>query len=539
MRPLVSENFTNDAATAAGRFPGNGDSVTGSSANSSALAINYDAASQSYSVSTGSRLQIFGAAQFDAAQSSATLDVYSRTSGNLTESLSLTKPGTSGALTYQYVGSGFWQRAAQNGALVDFTFDAFTYGVETPDAAVPRTGTAGYAVDLIGARAWGGAMAMTGTGALNVDFATGNIVSNGRLTSYTSDTNQPYSTVDYSASAALAASANRFNGSFRFTDFQNFNGGWNGRFYGPEAQEVGASWYVTSPDGQVATGTMMGRKSGTVATNLSLVNLTADQQFGFPSIAEKFYRTGTDGKLTELYSGGIYHVGAMSLDYTASNRGFTLRHPSFSPMTFLPSDKVSAESNASETVYRINPSDGYVYRLTLFNSGTGNTALPLTYVSFGNFQRDQTPSAYALNRYFVWGFPTTNLQMPRTGSANYNGIIRGTAVATGQEVYRLSGTSRFAANFQTGQLTGTLSPVGTSLTSALTQNFGDFQLVNGMILTQEIRADFSNALGGTGSIRGLFFGPDAAELGAIFYGRSSSAPDAWILDGAIVAGKAP
>jgi hypothetical protein len=208
-----SESFTNDAATAAGRFHSDARVATGTSANSTSLTIVYEAATRSYTISTAGRSQSFKPTDIDPVQTGSGITVFKKTSGSLTESLSLTDPGISGPLSYDYVGSGFWQRAKKNSASVDFTFDAFTYGVETVDASLPRTGVGLYSVELIGARAFGAPLAMAGQGTLQVNFLDGDISSRGQLATISLETNDVLSTGNYLATANLSSNGNSFAGT--------------------------------------------------------------------------------------------------------------------------------------------------------------------------------------------------------------------------------------------------------------------------------------------------------------------------------------
>jgi len=94
------ERFANVAATANASFPTGGAAATVQSAPST-VTLNYDAATRGYTLAVDGRMQTFLPSQIDAAQSNAAITVYVRTNGDTTESLTLTKPGTSGRLTYQ------------------------------------------------------------------------------------------------------------------------------------------------------------------------------------------------------------------------------------------------------------------------------------------------------------------------------------------------------------------------------------------------------------------------------------------------------
>lgn len=170
-----SEDFTNDAVTGSATYSKEGSRTAASSA-PSALSVIYDAASRTYTVSTGERSQSFAQAHMDSSLGNAQITVFKRVSGATTDTFTLTNAASSGDLTYRYVGGGFWQRTIDSTTSVNGAFDAFTYGVETPDAALPRTGGASYAVDLLGVVASPDALySMSGDGTLTANLLTGSV----------------------------------------------------------------------------------------------------------------------------------------------------------------------------------------------------------------------------------------------------------------------------------------------------------------------------------------------------------------------------
>jgi hypothetical protein len=193
-----------------------------------------------------------------------------------TETLFLTKNNAS---TYTYVGGGVWTRI-QRGSLANTTTraDAFAYGVETPDAALPRTGSASFDVTLAGALTNSGSFAfaspdgsisyvagLSGTGTLNAAFGTGLITLSGTAGTFNPFTGASFGSAQpFGGTATIAASTNNFSGTFTYGSGTVYNGGWLGRFYGPAAQEVGASFHasngnITTP--AAATGVILGKRS--------------------------------------------------------------------------------------------------------------------------------------------------------------------------------------------------------------------------------------------------------------------------------------
>ena len=140
------------------------------------MTVVYDAPTQSYTLTAGSRVQRFGPADIDATLGTAAFIVYKRAAGTVTDTLSLVRHVTdsSGQLNYQYVGGGVWQRTISGDPVTSGTVDSFAYGVRTPDAQVPRNGTVRFDVGLIGVSALlSGVNSLGGSGAVNVHFDTG------------------------------------------------------------------------------------------------------------------------------------------------------------------------------------------------------------------------------------------------------------------------------------------------------------------------------------------------------------------------------
>jgi hypothetical protein len=180
LAPLVSESFTNVASRAQGTVTTSG--ATNTSTQAITASISYNSGNQSYTLSTPNGSITFGPSDIDATQSSPGAVVYSKNGGK--DSLTLTKPGTSGPLTYKYVGGAFWQRSTQNSSTsLGVSIDSIVYGVETQPGNVPTSGKANYDIDLIGARTTtNDLIGLAGTGTAAVDFASGKILVVGDIT---------------------------------------------------------------------------------------------------------------------------------------------------------------------------------------------------------------------------------------------------------------------------------------------------------------------------------------------------------------------
>jgi hypothetical protein len=532
--PLTSESFTNDAATETGRFYADARPGTDRAANFAPLTISYDASNQSYTVSTAGRSQTFSPADVDATQSSAAAQVRQKKSGALTESLTLTKPGTSGKLTYQYVGAGYWQRVTDLGDKADFTFDAFTYGAATPLSAVPRTGAAVYSVDLLGSLEDGIPVALSGSGTFQADFGTGQIATSGTIIKTSIQTGGTLGTSSFSGSGTISSAANAFNGSFSYFDFGQFNGSLQGRFYGPAGQEVGMVWRATQSDGRVAAGTLTGRQDATAkGSNFTLTDLRYSQVFSGPMASQQ-------GR------------SATTLAYDASNKSFTYHDVFAGDLTYLPGDKVASLSDAKFDAYEHQAGDGTLYRLSLYKPGTGNPELSLTYSSFGAWGRPPSGGTYPAsisNHYFVWGVTVDPNLFPRTGTAHYDGVIYGDAHASSggaPTVYELGGKSSFDVDFAHLGFTGRLDFTGRDLATNAVSNLGSYSFDRGYVSGSGLSADISDGTHTLGYFDGLLFGSAATELGGTFvvrfpFATTSSPPGTVVTEatGVTIAKRAP
>jgi len=533
MGPLKSETFTSDGANASGQFHKDKRPVQNAAATSAGFAIAYDASTQSYTISTAGRSATFGPADLVTSDSPDLMSFQRSAPDN--EALTMTRSGTSGPLNYQYVKGGAWERATRTGDQLDFSYDPFTFGVETPDAALRRTGTGSYAVALVGTRAMSEPYAMLGDGILQVDFQRGMLSSSGRLrTIDVSANNLIKADGSFFGEASLMGAANAFSGSFVLDDGTRLTGGWAGRFYGPGSEEVGAVWHMTSPDGQIAAGYLLGRQDGTIPPfNTSIARLEFAESFEHQFSQLSFEDSG--GSTSAPDPAWLRSTSQLSVD--PANGQFTYTGAGGIDTRFRAADRDTAASDSTADVYRMTDATGAAYTLTLNKAGASNPAIALTYASFGHWEKAQGTDR--LDRWFAWGIRTNPLQIP-AGTARFDGILRGTAVRShGGAVYSLNGTSRFDMNFSTGNFTGSLNPLGISLVDDSPHNFGSFAIANGKIQSDAgLHADIVNGANAyLGFFEGALFGPHAAELGGSFRFQSEAGngSNAMTLSGAIVA----
>lgn len=486
-----SESFDNDATGFAGTFYPDA-RACGCLSASQALTIRFDAATSGYTVSDGANTETFLPADIDSAQSNSVLRVYRHSSGSSDYTLSLTLPGTSGALTYRYAGAGFWQRADfdGNGNGV-FRFDAFTYGIETPDASVPRTGNGAYAVDLVGSLGYGVLESLVGSGTLQVDFATGLLVTSGAVREVSSS-GTTITTSAFTGLAKLAAS-NAFTGVFAFSGGA-LSGNLNGRFYGPAAEEVGAAWTAANADGRAAAGVLIGRQSGAQTGNANLASLTASQIF-----------TGEGTTLRARYDETANALSNTAIDAQPVIVSYDAA-----------SDSYTVIAGARSGVFPAAPVAGSADALTL------DALNGLRYVRAGRWATTSSSNGIttSLVDAFAFGMPTAAGALPRTGSASYAVTLAGAMADSSQPgPLALSGSGTLTADFASGAIatSGTAAASFTDANNAITTTNGSF---TGSATLASSANNFAGNLnltlfaGYNGALTGHFYGPAADEVGA-------------------------
>ncbi|HTN14436.1 MAG TPA: transferrin-binding protein-like solute binding protein [Sphingomonadaceae bacterium] len=543
LAPLVSESFNNNAAGGTATFNKNG-SQGSNSASASSATISYDASSQRYTISNQGRSQAFGAADKDASQSNSLIDVYVKKNGKTVDTLTLTRSGTSGPLRYKYVGAGFWQRTTDGANTITGSMDAFTYGVKTADSAVPRSGQGNFTTDILGVIVSPyNLVSFAGDGVMKVRFDNGAIDLNGNYATVDPSTGQANPETIYDGHATLSGSTNSFTGTLSIFPLTT---SLEGRFYGPAAEEVGAT-FVGSEGGYSITGTLTGRRAGAGGGD-GLLSIAGDQTFDQSTGAFHYRSLSTSNFGIVLDSTG--KPAAVQSDFWSPRftelvvnfaEGSYRLLQSNSPMIdFSSANRVSAESNASYTVYR-KTTGSTVDELRVYNPGAANPTIALTYSSFGIWttraSQSGTSNIETTKNYFAYGLITDPTIFPTTGTASYNGIILGSGKSITSEgnYYDVSGTFGANVNFSTLAITGSLSPtirnVATSQLLALPSSW----TFNGQIAASSSSFGMGTPSLGAGSeginMAGHFYGPTANEMAGDFFGQLANPgnPSEWIM----------
>ena len=528
---LSSETFANTASRGTLRVNGDIESVT--NATDVEATISYNAQNKSYSLTTPTGSITFSPADIDQVQSSDTATVFTKNSGGRTDTLTLTKPGRSGAATFQYVGSAFWQRTNIGSTSGSGSLDAIVYGVPTPGADVPRSGQASYDVSLLGATTIGPNISpLAGFGTASVDFDSGKVIVLGTLTL------APFqnSTSVFSADGKLSSASNNFSGSFTLNDFGHFTGTMSGQLFGPGAQEIGASWSANNGS-RVATGTIMGRAAAESANShfdgSLLGGLAKSQNF---TAKEEVLRYNF--KNTTSTGGGTFsNIGSTS-------EVLSIRFDADSLLYFLSGNDVSELYHLGSGWFLTSGGTKSID----WNAISGAGRYVRGY-SLRVFDQDINPDYRA--SFAVYGFKTDAASMPTTGSAGYLLTFDGAAADPNYTTtVKINGDGLLRADFATGTLglSGRLDfkeeidISGVPIYRGTGSISGSGQIASGS-------QDFSGALAFdglgnySGTFNGAFYGPSAVEAGATFVASDNNGTAAGtfvgVKDAAVSAGTVP
>lgn len=155
----------------------------------------------------------------------------------------------------------------------------------------------------------------------------------------------------------------------------------------------------------------------------------------------------------------------------------------------------------------------------------------LTYSSIGHWRTGTTAADFSQNFadvYFSYGIQTLAGDMPKSGSAGY--LIELTGETPGANI---GGSGTITANFGAGSVALDIAPsyvYGPGRVSQIGSMTG-----TGTISASSFAGDVAGA-GHTGSVNGLFYGPQASEVGGTFT-FSSPAVGGGQTSAAVFAGK--
>lgn len=515
---VASQTFANDAATTTAALDTGAGVTTSAAAARSTLTISYDAGSHSYTVSEPGRSQTFGPGDA-AATPVAGETMYKKSANGTSDYLTLVTTPFEITTPNRYVGLGFWQRNQLSGTRQDTTFDLFTYGLDTPAAGVPRTGTARYAMDAFAFLNLPGKAPQTlqGTGTFDVDFKSGVFSQTALMSTFDVITGKPLVTgyLPLETNGTLSGSDGTFTGAMSFSGASGLNrpvtGTSNGRFYGPAGEELGATFAGSNADGATINGGYTGQLgSGGATQNLALTNVTVQQRLYANDSYELISTTGMAGSGLSQSQVDLFPDGSIS---------FRPRSSGEATATFGAAVAVAGPANFISYATTV---EGHPVTLSVYKLGSSNGELALTYSSFGLWREDDTSPGplYTYQYGFAFGIETAPSAVAlRTGTAQYTGVAYATAVDAGtNQGYALSGTSSLNVDFGGQRFSGDLSLQGTQRDGTATRDFGTFGFA-GALASNALAAPLTQNGGNVGDISAHFYGPAAQEVAGAFGAR--------------------
>ena len=511
----VNQTFTGPAATANNEFNlTSGSTVNGSGA-ADTLSVSYDASAKSYTVAVAGRTQTFAPADVVATATGETRFQKDGAAGK--DRLTLVTTPYSSQTSNRYVGMGIWQRSNTVGDRQNDQLATFVYGLNTPAAAMPRAGRANFAIDVFGMSTVPGfePSVLQGLGNFDVDFMAGVFSTQTYLTETGLVTGSGVSGggIELIGAGTLSSTEPRFSGNVTAGSRNaKLTGSLSGLFYGPGAEEIGASFSATNSDGASFTGSFTGQRGKGPAVNLTLTDMVASQLFYVSGISLEVYPV----------QGFNYQVRTSRLigqlqDRTSGNFSYGPGSSDMAGGEFTVNSIVSS-SDPNFTTYEKTFGDRKV-RLELFKIGAANTQLALTYSTLGRWQSAAPFGVGSKSQYhhFVYGLETPErLLTTRTGSARYEGVAYGAgANAVSGVEYDVRGTSVFNVDFSGQTYSGDLTLNGRS--SVGTVDFGRYDFAGRLSSTGKTSsANLTSGGAAAGDIITRFYGPTGEEIGGDF-----------------------
>lgn len=443
---------------------------------------------------------------------------------------------------FLYAIPGIWS-ASGNGAA---TVAAFTTGFQTPGGAIAATGSAIFRGDSFALLFAPNSVAtVQGTASLTANFGTAsltglfaNMVATDALASASGAFN------DVNLSARIDGASSAFSGttsagsspSSSFALAATASGNVDGRFYGPNGQEVGAVW--TLNDGK-STALGFVAASSAPAPVIETPALPSMGSLAMPTV----YASGAS---TPVFDGSTNVAYALAKPFAAIATTMRFTSAGASPLLSLgnntsgatltvisaePDWTISLDINGVEIGGIMAPNvhgwtestgaltDAFIYNLSYVSLGLWS------HTDGGPFQLPQSLTAFAI------GWETPAAALPTSGTATYSGTgsVRGVAfVPDGARVgtAQLAGDGSLNVNFSSGAISGALTNM-TANDGRTTTPWNDVS-VNASVATGTNRFSGSTqvssppaggyALKGsaTGSISGALYGPNAENLGAVW-----------------------
>jgi hypothetical protein len=233
--------------------------------------------------------------------------------------------------------------------------------------------------------------------------------------------------------------------------------------------------------------------------------MRGDRTFQTAGVRNAVTVSGVGSVTTNRLGSGV------TVQYTASSDSYRLTAPDGTTATFTPADLDRSQSSLPVLAAYGHTIGGVEDDFVIATPSVGGVAL--SYTVIGSWVHSTNPSTATIYAA-VGGVPTLASDMPRTGSASYNGALSGTVIQSGEAFGVDTGSSAtFSADFAALTVQTSFALSARSLTSGTTRNFGSF---SGIGTIMPASPSFSGTLTGSaanGGFSGAFFGPAAKEMG--------------------------
>jgi hypothetical protein len=253
------------------------------------------------------------------------------------------------------------------------------------------------------------------------------------------------------------------------------------------------------------------------ASYTKLAEMTGDRTFQSGGIRAANSNGILTGQDSQAYGSGVV------ISYTAASGSYTLTAPDGTTATFSsnsgtpppPPPLTPPSPPNTQTFY--SGSD----RLILTSPTVSGVALSYTFLGEWTHTENGVGQTYVA----VAGVPTVAGDMPKSGTANYQTSIDGSAQrcsnCTTKYGLAPNSTATFSANFGAGTVATTLNLVGTA-GNQVPFAFGSYSGTgtnssSGPRFSGRLTSDPSNPNSATGAFSGAFFGPQAKEMGYAWY----------------------
>jgi hypothetical protein len=396
----ANQTFTADAAQTDASFNLTSSTTIIAKPQATSLSVRYDATSNSYEISGSGRSETFTPADRQAGTVEGETRYVHRSDGNASYLTLVTTPYL-GSTPNRYVGLGYYQRNAVASERQETGFATFIYGFDTPATGVPRSGSATFATDVFGLASTPGAEpdVFQGRGRFDVDFVNGLFSTSTYVTrtGLISGKGEVGGGLDLTGGGRLSVSTGAFGGDIVYSSgSQQIAGRLTGRFFGPNADELGASFSGSTSDGSAFNGALTAQRDTTLtATNISFARMVTPQLF-YADTTTLTVRTPRNGGTPAIsdYPGDLGRSVSRSTleDKTSGNVRYGGPYSSIPGGDYTVTSIVSGDDNF--TSYARTIADQPT-RLDLYKTGAANRELALTYTSFGRYATTNESDPFA------------------------------------------------------------------------------------------------------------------------------------------------